>query len=432
MQSDETAARKLLERMIARYRSAPRYADDARVRLSYRQGGQKYVDEAPLSVVFQRPDNLHLRAYAAEVVVRDQRLQATIADPLTENMAGQRLNRPLLGKSVGLADIYADPTLIHFATAGLGGPAPQLELLLSEQPLGGLFDESTVLRLDRSTASEGEPYDALIIETAQLVYKLWIERTTLLLRRVELPAEATGLTTDPEISEVRLTIELPAASFEVPASENWQLSTPAPEVGEVTGQETGRAIAVTSFVPPPPPLVSPHLGHRLPKFKFVDREGKVRVSEEGSDREFTVMLWIADHSASQMAARQLQAVADRMPDSVEEKTRFLLIMAEATAANPDATGQMLRRWKVGLPYVDDTAAVGRDVFSVREAPTLCVLGPNAVMHWFQPRVGPELADQLTNLLGDLVDGKDVGGELRKQYEADQKTYRKLLEEARSE
>lgn len=443
MQSDEKAARQLLEAMIARYRAAKSYADDARVRLSYRQGGQKYVDEAPLSVVLQRPGNLHLRAYAAEVVARDGRLQAVISDPLTKNMDGQRLNRPLLAETLSLADIYADPTLTHFATAGLGGPAPQLELLLAEQPLGGLFDQATVLRLDRSEASQGNPYDALIIENDQLVYKLWIERTTLLLRRVELPAEATGLTADPEISEVRLTIELPAASFEIPSSENWQFLQPTTGPAAATGPTTttgplagplldsgaGQGTVVRSFVPPPPPLVSPHLGRQLPEFEFLDREGEVRVSDQGSDREFTVMLWIADHTASQMAARQLQAVADRIPDAVSDKTRFLLIMAEASPTDPQATGQMLRSWSVGLPFVDDTQAIGRDVFSVREAPTLCVLGPDGVMHWFQPRVGPELAEQLTRLLDDLVEGKDVGGELRKQYETDQETYRKLLDEA---
>lgn len=411
-------ARQLLDAMVGRYRTADAYSDDARVRLSYRRDGEPYVDEAPLTVAFARPGRVHVRAYAAEIAIAERRLQARLVDPVTNNMDSQRLERAISRPTITLADIYSDPTLTHFATAGLGGPAPQLELLMSDEPLAGLFDQSTKLHLDPPKKIDGSLCDLLRIETDQLTYTLWIERETLLLRRVELPPAPTGLPADPQITDVRLSIELTAAAFAVPSKEQWQL--PA----------TDRAKVVAAFIPPPPPLASPYLGRQLPKFQLLNAEGQAVVSETGSDRDFTVMLWIADHPASQMAARQLQAVADQLDAKIAERTRFLVIMAEASPEGDEAsTGGLLRDWNVGLAHVNDSAAVGRDVFDVREAPTLCVLGDDGQMHWFFPRVGPEMAEQLTAVLTDLARGIDVGGELRKRYEADQQTYRQLLHES---
>lgn len=410
-------ARQLLDAMIRRYRAAGAYSDDGRVRLSYRRDGRSYVDEAPLAVAMQRPGHVHLRAYAAELVIAQDRVQARLLDPLTANMGGQRLQRTVSHPAVTLADIYSDPTFTHFATAGLGGPAPQLELLLSDEPLAGLFDRSTQLRLAPAASIEGVLCDVLQIETDRLVYRLWVQRETLLLRRVELPAEPTGLTADPQVSDVQLAIELTAAAFEVPRDERWEL--PPAE----------RSVVVSAFIPPPPPLVSPYLGRHLPEFRLLGSEGRPVVTEAGSERDFTVMLWIADHRASQMAARQLQAVADRLESKIAKRTRFLLVMAEASGGDGQSTGDMIRRWNVGLVHVDDAEAVGRDIFDVREAPTLCVLGTDGEMHWFHPRVGPEMAEQLTDVLTDLAGGTDVGGELRTRYEADQQTYRQLLREA---
>lgn len=410
-------ARQLLDAMVGRYRAADAYSDDARVRLSYRRDGEPYVDEAPLAVAFERPGRVHLRAYAAEVIIAQRRLNARLADPVTDNMDGQRLERAIARPAITLADIYSDPTLTHFATAGLGGPAPQLELLMSDEPLAGLFDDTTRLLLDPPKTIDGALCDLLRIKTDQLTYTLWVERETLLLRRVELPTEPTGLPADPQVADVRLSIELTSAAFEVPSNESWRL--PADE----------RAKVVAAFIPPPPPLASPHLGRRVPEFQLLDSNGQPVVSDAGSDRDFTAMLWIADHPASQMAARQLQALADRVDAKIADRTRFLLVMAEASPENGSSTGDMLRGWNVGLAHVDDSAAVGRDVFGVQEAPTLCVLGAEGQMHWFFPRVGPEMAEQLTAVLTDLTGGVDVGGELRKRYEADQQTYRQLLHDS---
>lgn len=430
-------ARQWLDAVIDRYRQAQRYSDSGYVRLVYRRLGERHEDKAPLSVAFARKQALHVNAYAAELLAAGGRFQAIVNDPISNNFDGQVVDRALEAKNISLTEIYADPELTHFATAGLGGPAPQLELLLADKPLAGLFEGSAKLslgvveRLQTTGSTQTIECQILEINTESLVYRLWIDTQTGLLRKIELPSEAAGLDADPAVTDVRLTIEMENAQFDVPASKSFQLPTQ-----RLTGPGIKR---VRTLVPLPPPIISEQLGKLVPNFRLTSPDGRLIITEQGSDRPTTVMLWIADHPASRMAAAQLQIVADAREAAGKKDARMLVVMAEPSSksdtliapSSGGATGDLLRSWKVGLPFVDDTKAMGRDVFKIAEAPTLIVIGPGGVLDWFQPRVGPEMAMQLPLLLDDLATGKEVGKEIRARYEADQQTYKKLLAEAAS-
>ena len=454
-QSTASVARQWMDAVIERYRKAASYSDTGFVRLSYRRLGERFEDKAPLAVQFIRGKSLHVQAYASEMVIVDGSLQATITDPLTNDMDGQVLRNKLTAGRFGLADIYADPEWTHFASAGLGGPSPQLELLLSDKPLAGLFEgkaelsmgpvESLVTNASDATAagpatSVTQECQTLVIETEGLVYRLWIDKSSGLLRRIELPSASAGLAADPAVTDVQLAIELEAARFSTLGLESFQFQS-APSNESAPSKKVAPKF-VRSFVPLPPPLISDLLGRPLPEFALSDVNGRLLASERGSDRKMTVLLWIADHPASRMAASQLQIVADTREAKGQKDCRIAVVMAEPqapplqptadtlvapSAANP--TGAMLRSWRVGLPFAEDVKAVGRDTFKIAEAPTLVVIGPSGVVDWFQPRVGPDLAVSLPMLLDDLAAGKTVGKDLRAQYEKDQQTYRQLLSDA---
>src|SRR5581483_5363804 len=63
----EWTANEILQQLLARYRQAKTYRDDAVVRLSFRRDGQKVAEEAPAAISFQRPDKLSIVAYQATV-----------------------------------------------------------------------------------------------------------------------------------------------------------------------------------------------------------------------------------------------------------------------------------------------------------------------------------------------------------------------------
>lgn len=413
-----SSARRLLEQVIQRYKNARQYSDSAVVELSYRRGGQPFVDRADLLVSFERDRVLALQAYGLELRIADRELRARVNDPTSDNLAGQVVVQRLEQARFGLADIYRDPLLTHFATAGLGGPSPQLELLLAEKPFEGLVSGNAQLRLGSTADIEQHRCQSLLVSQAGQEYRFWFDTEQLLLRRVELPAASAGLEADPEITEVRLLIDFKSAQWSVPSAADWSLPS-----GE-------NDTTVAHFVLPPPPLVSPLLGRQPNAFRLTASNEQFEITERGGDRPQTVLLWIADHPASQFAARALQKVADQQSDG---KVRFVVVMAEPNAAGRTTTSvEMLRRWGVGLPVIDDVSAVGRDVFAISEAPTIVVLGQDGTVEWFQPRAGVEIETGIPMLLTDLASGKRVGAEIRGQYETDLATYRRLIEEAHSQ
>lgn len=416
--SNNDAARRLLERVIQNYRTTAQYSDRGRVILRYNQAGIEHQDEAPLSLAFIRNRNLHLTAYASELAIYQGRMRATIVDPMTMNMGGQMLDLPLLEPSFGLKEIYSDPTFVHFSTVGLGGPSPQLELLLSDDPLAGLFQGESRISLIEPSTMGSSLCDRLAIQSNALQYMLWIDRETLVIRRVELPTSGTELASDPSVSSIRLSIELDEAKMSVSADETWRLARP------------NDALAVRQFVLPPPEIISENLGRQLQTFQLRDSHNEFTVTENGSDRATTVLLWIADHPASRAAAAQLQIIADQRDLASNRNVRFLLVMAEPTPPPSNATAELLRSWNIGLSFCNDYQAVGRDVFGVHEAPSLCILGKQGELQWFAPRVGPEMGGDLPAILADLEKGVNIGGDIATRYSQDQETYRRLLVEAR--
>lgn len=432
-------AELLLKRVIERYRNAGEYSDRGVVRLSYVQRGQSHTDTAPLAVSFRRQQSLRLSAYSAAVVISERTLQGMINDPLAGELNRQRLTVKLTDPTFNLRDIYQDPILTNFATAGLGGPSLQLELLLSDQPLAGMFTGDKTLELEEPAQLGNALCNRLVIRVDQSQYRLWVDRESLLIRRVQLPHQQTPLAQDPSITSVQLVLDLENAQWQVPIEETWQLPDAVANGDAPIVEENVPTINVRQFVLPPPPIASQYFGEKLPPFQLTDSRGEVSVSERGSDRPITVLLWIADHPASRAAATQLQAIADQWDRELAKSSagnqttrlgvRWLVVMAEPTPPPATTTAAMLRAWNVGLPYHDDFQAIGRDIFSLQLAPALCVLGAQGTLEWYAPGVGPEMSNDLPAILNDLSRGIRIGEGVRNRHSEDRRLFEKMLTEA---
>ncbi|WP_153555731.1 hypothetical protein [Roseimaritima sediminicola] len=414
----QAAARRLLETMLARYRAATAYQDRGVVRLSYRQNGVPQTDVAPLSVQYRAPDRVSLHAYSVQLVCDSGRLMAQVVDPTTDNFDGQRLLRNLDQAAVTMQAIYADPVITQLASAGLGGPSPQLELLLGETPLSGLVGAESRLSLGKAARLDGYDCQSLQIETESIHYVLWIDRQALLLRRIELPLVLVpGLLDDVSIEDAHLTIDLTAASWTPPAEQAFALP---PRQGGPW---------VERMVPLPPPLESPLLGKTAEAFELSANEASgsspFRVNHRGSDRDIIVLLWVARHEGSQAAALALDEIEQRLDERTRRNVRFLIVMTEAGPP----TGQTLGQWDVTLPWTDDTEAVGRDVFGVQHAPALSVLGRGGTVQWFQHPLEPGAMQALPQVIADLQAGAEVGRTLAEDHQANQQAYRAALHEA---
>ena len=107
------------------------------VRLQYRRDGESYEDEAPLAVSWQAPNQLRVQAYQVEVACDGAQLMARIKDEATRNFDGQVVVRDA-PRRLTLRELWEEDEILSLAfRQGLAGYPLQLDLLLSETPLGG-------------------------------------------------------------------------------------------------------------------------------------------------------------------------------------------------------------------------------------------------------------------------------------------------------
>src|SRR5262245_36654580 len=134
----EWTANEILQQLLARYRQAKTYRDNAVVRLSFRRDGQPMAEEAPAAVALERPSKLSIVAYQATVKCDGKEIKARIDDPLSGNLDGQIVVRPAT-TPIRLADLADDRLLYDILASRLGRQAIQLELLLENKGLVAAF-----------------------------------------------------------------------------------------------------------------------------------------------------------------------------------------------------------------------------------------------------------------------------------------------------
>jgi hypothetical protein len=408
--------RKLWESVVTKYQTARAYQDQGYVWLRYKRQGKTEDDRAPLSVRIDRQaSRMHLNVYGVRWASDGTRCQAMIVDPTTNDLDHQfrvaGIQAPLT-----LEQLYVDPILAQSLQAGLAGPAPQLELLLSTEPLSGLVTPSTIVRLDSQEAIDGRMHERLILEEAEVQYVIWIDPKERLIRRIELPWQVAMplVQQDAELESIAVSIELEGATWTIDPTATWRIEPPAD------------ARVVADFVAPPPPLVSELIG-RQPKQPLVLREGVPGKSfEEKSLRRAAIMLWVADHPSSAQAARRMQQVVDDLDGQVQRELEFFVVNAEPQGK----TLEMIQSWGVGMPWLDDRTAVGRDALGIGMAPALVAIDQRGMVQLLEPQASPELLAQLKEICQRLARGDDLAAEMRGRFEQAREEYLKRLQAVR--
>ena len=226
--ADYTAS-EILQRLLATYRKAQSYQDQAVVRLSFQQGDQPVNEEFPAAVAFERPNKLSLTAYQATVKSDGDELRARIDDPDTGHVDNQVVVRPA-PKELKLSDLASDQLLYDILSSQLRRQPIQLELLLESGGLVSAFSADVACQRLPDEQQEGEMCFRVEVPSPGGPFVFWIDQDDFLLRRLDYPAGALvpDLVNDPAVKDVRLYADLRGAKLgaKVPASE-FALEIPA-------------------------------------------------------------------------------------------------------------------------------------------------------------------------------------------------------------
>lgn len=405
------AADSLLEEMVRAYRAAPAYSDRGEIVLSYRMGGRRFHDAAPLSVVLERPNRVRLRAYQVDLVGDVGMLQVRITDARTQDLDGQVVVRRA-PEELSLSALVEDSMLAELLSRGLGRLPVQLELLLGSSPLSGFRDAETKRRLLDDRLLGEHRCHRVEVRTAEGAFVLWIDAKQFLLRRLEYPAAALASQWPDAAgaSDMELIADFTNARFEVSQPEDFILW----EVPE-------QAKIVRRFVRPPQALPSRLFGRPPASFALERLDGSP-VGPQQLEGRVAVLHWYVDHPACKASIQQL----DKLLEQFSGQVAIYGVCAEPASVSSAQLEDLFAAWNVRLPILRDLAAVGRDIFGVEALPAIVVLDRHGAVQLFEVTYNPQLAEQLGLAIERLQRGEDLGLGIAAQAQQDALDYQHLL------
>jgi len=138
-------------------------------------------------------------------------------------------------------------------------------------------------------------------------------------------------------------------------------------------------------------------------------------------------VWFNDHPASQLGLEQVTSAYAKFAD--ESRVSFHAVCTEPSEVGTQHLERLREQWKLGFPVVRDLEAFGRDVFAIPYAPTTVVLDSRGMVQIYEVGANPELAQQLPDMLEQLLDGEDLAGKIARQCEQERAEYEKALAES---
>lgn len=400
--SQTLSPRSTIDKCIAAYRGLSSYEDRAQVVLDYTLDGQQHEDRAPLSVAWNRDGRLGLRVYSIEAGPDSGRWRLRFND-IQSSSAQQVLSRAI-PRELTLDWLLADPVVAERLSAGLAGFPPQLDLLISRHPLGGLIDDSATLSFERPQSIDGRACHAISIRRGRARYTLYIDQATMLLRRLRLPNLdlPPQLLSDRRVQDLNLTIEW--ENVQTNSDVNWKRFAVTPSNSD---------LLVTHFVSPPATVETDGLGKRVPAFRLHGPDGNEVYNSSDSDgrRKATVLMWLADHPGCRVAAAQLAETAQSLTRlGLSDAIDLVPLWAEPFPAAGETFKTLPQAWNLPGKLALDRNAMGRDLFQVREAPTLILLDRANRIQLRESKTNPLLSQILPDLLKQVAGGRDLAEE----------------------
>lgn len=402
-----------LQKLLASYRAAKSYEDQAVVRLQFKRLGQLAAFSWPAAVSFERPNRLALDAYQAQVRVDGKEFKAHIEDPESNNVDGQVVVRPAPEK-LKLTDLASDP-LLYEIVAGRAQRQPiQLELLLESKGLASQFAADVACQLLEEGLTDGRTCQRIAVPSPGGNFVFWIDREDGLLRRLDFPPGALprDLTQDPSTTDIQFWMEFPGATLNSPiAASRFQMAIPA------------GAKIVKSFIVPPRPLPSKLFGQQPKEFFFTTLDDR-RLMQAQLTEQVAVLCWYHDNPACEATLQQVALAAKEFRD--HPQVAFYAVATDPAPANATTIRRRLAEWQIDMPVVRDTEAFGNKVFQIEFQPSVVVLDKQGRVQIFELGGNPELAKQLSVIVERLLKGDDLAADLLARTAKEQADYAAIL------
>ena len=417
--SQALSPKSTIQECLSAYGRLRSYQDNAYVALSYVSGGQTYRDRAPVKIAWERDGQIGFQVYSVRAGPGENRWRLRID---REDLAApnQVLSRAK-PKRVDFGWLLADSVVSQSLAAGLAGFPPQFDLLLSDKPLSGLINASAELAFRNPEQIDGRACHVIDITRQRLTYRLFIDKASMMLRRMKLPPEnlPSEIRDNGNVTKLSLSIEFEGVQ-----------TNQAVDWTEFDVKTKASDLLVNHFVAVPPATNVDVLGVKVPAFELRDASGAVAfraMSQNSAEQKIRVLVWLADHPTSEVASGQLRRAWENWQRIPEFKGRIALIPVWAEPSPPK--GETFATLKQRLDFASvlalDNRALGRDLFHIDEAPSVVILDGRNRVQRVESGVNPMLGQLLTESLQRLLEGEDLAiqqiaqtRDLNRRYEAE--------------
>jgi thiol-disulfide isomerase/thioredoxin len=389
----------VLEGMAAAYRQAPSYADAGRVDVHAVVNGEKQEQSLPFSVTFERPNKLRLHIYQGNLISDGQDLRGWI-----DTQPGQPFHGQVLASeappAVSLKEVYADEILTTALTQGIAGSALQILLLLDEDPLVEITDKAQRPVLLEAETIDDRPCHRVLLARDDGKLVLWIDKQTLVLRRVEVPIE--GLTQHlsqqqgvTEVKDVSVRMELAGARL------GGKVDGTAFQFTAPSGFRLVKEFDTRELLPPAPP----QLGKAAPEFTIAMLDGQQVDKDSLAGRIAVIDFWFTTCPPCRVSLPNLEQVYQKYKDN--DLVRFVAVSVDESEVKDEALQSMFGELKVNVPIARDPVGKLAQAMGVSAFPTLIVLGADGIVENFEMGYNPQLATTLAAKLDRLLAGESI-------------------------
>lgn len=388
--SSVAKVRSLLADCLKTYRSLERYQDRGQLVI---QGASTLT--LPMQVAWERPNRLGLRTGSLQGIWTSTTWEAQSLGAINP-FPNQRLVRPLPPR-IDL-DWIADNTMGALLVDPMSKPI-QLELLLSSDLTENLASsDSSLSLLDALVFDEVQCQRVAIEKTLQgqtLRWVLWIDPTSKLLRKIELPTRFYYPDTPAEqLVGVSCAMELLAARAEDPIDwSTWSLPSDAQE------------LHVARWTPPPPIASSPILGKVIEPIDFKDANDSILLDTAEPKKPWNVLVWISDQIESRLLVDDLMHVRRVLLD--KELTPSCNILLVTNSQDQTGLSDKLKAWNCDLPLAVDRDGSLSRAFQISRAPAMILLDRSRRVQVAEYMITPYVIASIPELVGKLRGQQDL-------------------------
>jgi thiol-disulfide isomerase/thioredoxin len=283
-------------------------------------------------------------------------------------------------------------------------------LLLSDKAVDILLRDAEEPKLIDSGQIDGREYYRVQIRRPDGLAVLWIDKETLVLRRMILPTDdlrrrITDSIGGASIDTLSLVAEFPGA----------QLNGPVDPVAFQFQAPAGAEI-VKFFVPPDPAQL---LAKMVPNFNFVDMEGKPITPQSLAGKITVLDFWATWCEPCKISMPSMQKVYEKYKDN--DKVAFLAVSLDEPSVDNKAVEDVLKQLDVTIPVCRDLERTAL-AFKFPGIPTSFIIDAGGIVQDYEAGARPDLAAVLTDKIEKLLAGENIYQAPLKEYQDRLKKY----------